>query len=31
VVYRSFPAAHAVDAHRVLEGGEHVGKLVLTW
>jgi len=28
VIYRSFPAA---DAHRVMEGGDHVGKLVLTW
>jgi NADPH2:quinone reductase len=29
VVYRSFPLAQAADAHRLLEAGEHIGKIVL--
>ncbi len=31
VVYASFPAAQAADAHALMESGEHVGKIVLTW
>ena len=30
VVYRTFALANAADAHRVLESGDHIGKLVLT-
>lgn len=30
VVFRTFPLAEAADAHRLLEAGEHIGKLVLT-
>jgi putative PIG3 family NAD(P)H quinone oxidoreductase len=30
VVYRTFPMEQAVDAHRLMESSEHVGKIVLT-
>lgn len=30
VVWRTFPLEHAVDAHRALESGEVIGKIVLT-
>jgi NADPH:quinone reductase len=30
VVHRSFPLAQAADAHRALEAGDHIGKIVLT-
>ena len=30
VVYRTFPLADAAAAHRVIESGEHIGKVVLT-
>ncbi len=30
VIFRTFPLARAADAHRELERGEHVGKIVLT-
>jgi len=30
VVYRTFPLRDAAAAHRVMESGEHIGKLVLT-
>ena len=29
IVYQTFPLARAADAHRVLEAGAHIGKLVL--
>jgi NADPH:quinone reductase-like Zn-dependent oxidoreductase len=29
VVYKTFPLQHAADAHRVMEAGTHIGKLVL--
>ena len=29
VIYRSFPLGQAADAHRLLEAGEHVGKIML--
>ncbi|HEV8346363.1 MAG TPA: NAD(P)H-quinone oxidoreductase [Vicinamibacterales bacterium] len=29
IVYKTFPLTHAADAHRVMEAGEHIGKLVL--
>jgi putative PIG3 family NAD(P)H quinone oxidoreductase len=29
IVFKTFPLAHAADAHRVMEAGEHIGKLVL--
>lgn len=28
-VFRSFPLAQAADAHRLMESGEHIGKIVL--
>lgn len=31
VVHSVFEAAHAAEAHRLMESNEHVGKLVLTW
>jgi len=30
VVFKTFPLAAAADAHRELESGEHVGKIILT-
>jgi len=30
VIHATFPLAQAADAHRTLEAGEHIGKLVLT-
>jgi putative PIG3 family NAD(P)H quinone oxidoreductase len=30
VVHRSFPLSQAADAHRALEAGDHIGKIVLT-
>lgn len=30
VIYRAFPLAQASEAHRLMERGEHIGKLVLT-
>jgi NADPH2:quinone reductase len=30
VIYRTFPLAEAAAAHRLMESGEHVGKIVLT-
>lgn len=29
VIFRTFPLAQAADAHRLLEAGEHIGKIVL--
>ncbi|MEQ1757120.1 MAG: NAD(P)H-quinone oxidoreductase [Vicinamibacterales bacterium] len=29
VVFRTFPLAQAADAHRVMDSGEHIGKIVL--
>jgi NADPH2:quinone reductase len=29
VVYRTFPLAHAAEAHRLMESSEHIGKIVL--
>ncbi len=31
VIYRQLPAAEAAAAHALMESGEHVGKIVLTW
>ncbi|MDM4765325.1 NAD(P)H-quinone oxidoreductase [Pelomonas sp. SE-A7] len=31
VIYRELPAAEAAAAHALMESGEHVGKIVLTW
>lgn len=31
VIYREFPAEQAVAAHVLMESGEHVGKIVLSW
>jgi NADPH2:quinone reductase len=31
VIYRTFPAGQAAEAHALMESGEHVGKIVLTW
>jgi NADPH2:quinone reductase len=30
IVYRTFPLTEAAQAHRLLESGEHIGKIVLT-
>jgi putative PIG3 family NAD(P)H quinone oxidoreductase len=30
VIFETFPLARAADAHRVLESGQHIGKVVLT-
>lgn len=30
IIYRTFPLAAAADAHRLMESGEHMGKIVLT-
>jgi NADPH2:quinone reductase len=29
VIHATFPLARAADAHRVMESGVHIGKLVL--
>lgn len=31
VIYRQMPAEQAAAAHALMESGEHVGKIVLTW
>jgi len=31
VMHRVLPAARAADAHREMEAGQHIGKLVLSW
>ena len=31
VIHSTFPAAHAAQAHALMESNEHVGKIVLTW
>ncbi|GAP35571.1 NAD(P)H-quinone oxidoreductase [Piscinibacter sakaiensis] len=31
VIYRSFPAAAAAEAHALMESNAHIGKIVLTW
>jgi NADPH2:quinone reductase len=31
VVFRTFPAAQAADAHALMESNRHIGKLVLAW
>ena len=31
VVYRELPATQAAEAHALMESGEHVGKIVLSW
>lgn len=30
VIYATFPLARAADAHRMMESGDHIGKIVLT-
>ena len=30
VIHATYPLARAADAHRTMEGGGHIGKLVLT-
>ncbi len=30
IIHQSFPLAHAAEAHRALEAGAHIGKIVLT-
>ena len=31
VIHQVFPAAHAAQAHTLMESNQHIGKLVLTW
>lgn len=31
VIFRSFPAEQAAEAHALMETNQHIGKLVLTW
>ncbi|MCC7286613.1 MAG: zinc-binding dehydrogenase, partial [Burkholderiaceae bacterium] len=31
IVHRVFEASQAAAAHRLMESGEHVGKIVLRW
>jgi NADPH2:quinone reductase len=31
VIYKTFPAADAAQAHALMESNQHVGKIVLTW
>ena len=31
VIHSTFPAAHAAQAHELMESNQHVGKIVLTW
>ena len=31
VIHATLPAAQAADAHALMESGQHVGKIVLTW
>ena len=31
MIHKTFPATQAVQAHELMESGQHVGKLVLTW
>ncbi|MEO6831319.1 MAG: NAD(P)H-quinone oxidoreductase, partial [Chitinophagaceae bacterium] len=30
VIYKTFPLAEAADAHRLMESGDHIGKILLT-
>jgi NADPH2:quinone reductase len=31
VIFKVFPAAQAAQAHELMESGQHVGKIVLSW
>lgn len=31
VLHATFPAQHAAQAHALMESGQHIGKIVLTW
>ena len=31
IIHKVFPAAEAAQAHALMEGGAHIGKLLLTW
>jgi NADPH2:quinone reductase len=31
VIYKTFEAAHASQAHALMESNQHIGKIVLTW
>ena len=31
VIFRELPAAHAAEAHALMESNQHIGKIVLTW
>jgi NADPH2:quinone reductase len=31
VLFKTFPAAQAAEAHKLMESNQHIGKIVLTW
>ena len=31
VIYKTFEAAQAAQAHALMESNQHIGKIVLTW
>jgi len=31
IIFATFPAEQAAEAHALMESGQHVGKIVLTW
>jgi NADPH2:quinone reductase len=31
VLFKTFPASQAAEAHKLMESNQHIGKIVLTW
>jgi NADPH2:quinone reductase len=31
LIYKVVPAEQAAEAHRIMEAGEHTGKIILSW